>query len=145
MTTTTLEIELLGAFRGLAAVPLPSGTSRPDGRPLRRFAVELHVPDERHRELEGQLHAAATPEGPHLRGNEGRWRVLDGWSKLSTGRRHEILVYRVEIQETDIQETQIGETDIQETQIEETDIQETEIHETEIHETEIQGAEGRES
>ncbi|MCL6674014.1 hypothetical protein [Streptomyces panaciradicis] len=86
----------------LAAVPLPSNTShRGDGRPPRRFALELHVPDERHPELEAELHAAATTDGPHLRGSAGRWRVLDGWNKVSTGRRHEICIYRLEVQEAE--------------------------------------------
>lgn len=99
---TTLDIELLGAMRELAAVPLPSGNSRSGGgQPPRRFALELHVPDERHRELEAELHVAATADGPHLRGSAGRWRVLDGWSKVSTGRRHEICIYRLEVQEVE--------------------------------------------
>ncbi|MGP4048854.1 hypothetical protein [Streptomyces sp. 2A115] len=99
---TTLDIELLGAMRELAAAQLPSETSIHSGRPLRRFALELHVPDERHQELEAELQAAATAEGPHLRGSEGRWRVLDGWSKLSTGRRREICIYRMEVQEVEV-------------------------------------------
>lgn len=90
---TTLPVELLGGIRELAAVPLPSDTS------LRRYALELHVPDERHQELEAELQAAATADGPHLRGSEGRWRVLDGWSKVATGRRHEICIYRMEVEE----------------------------------------------
>ncbi|WP_033324165.1 hypothetical protein [Streptomyces yerevanensis] len=101
---TTLDIELLGAMRELAAAQLPSDTSIHSGRPLRRFALELHVPDERHQELEAELQAAATAEGPPLRGSEGRWRVLDGWSKVSTGRR-EICIYRMEVQE--VQEAEV--------------------------------------
>ncbi|WP_406485823.1 hypothetical protein [Streptomyces phaeochromogenes] len=105
---TTLDIELLGAMRELAAAQLPSDTSIHSGRPLRRFALELHVPDERHQELEAELQAAATAEGPHLRGSEGRWRVLDGWSKVSTGRRREICIYRMEVQEVqEVQEAEV--------------------------------------
>ncbi len=96
---TTLPVELLGGIRELAAVPLPSDTPHPGGPPLRRYAVELHVPDERHQELEAELQAAATADGPHLRGSEGRWRVLDGWSKVAAGRRHEICIYRLEVEE----------------------------------------------
>ncbi|MFI6876184.1 hypothetical protein ACIBL6_22415 [Streptomyces sp. NPDC050400] len=95
MTMTTLPVELLGGIRELAAVPLPSDTS------LRRYALELHVPDERHQELEAELQAAATADGPHLRGSEGRWRVLGGWSKVATGRRHEICIYRLEVEEVE--------------------------------------------
>ncbi len=51
---TTLPVELLGGIRELAAVPLPSDTPHPGGLPLRRYAVELHVPDERHQELEAE-------------------------------------------------------------------------------------------
>ncbi|KUJ36265.1 hypothetical protein ADL25_33515 [Streptomyces sp. NRRL F-5122] len=64
---TTLDIELLGAMRELAAVPLASDTSPGGGRPPRRFALELHVADERTRELEAELQMAATTDGPHLR------------------------------------------------------------------------------
>lgn len=98
----TLDIELLGAMRELAAVQLPADTSLHSGRPLRRFALELHVPDERHQELEAELQAAATAEGPHLGGSEGRWRVLDGWSRVSTGRRSEIWIYRMKVQEVEV-------------------------------------------
>ncbi|MFF5497891.1 hypothetical protein [Streptomyces aquilus] len=67
----TLDIELLGALRERAAVPLPSNISGPSG-------------------------------GPHLSGGAGRHRrVLEGWSKVSTGRRHEICVYRWEVQEAE--------------------------------------------
>ncbi|MEU5893352.1 hypothetical protein ABZ835_41950 [Streptomyces sp. NPDC047461] len=101
---TTLDIELVGAMRELAAVSMPSDTSGPGGGPPpRRFALELRVPDERHRELEAELQVAATTDGPHLRGSAGRWRVLDGWSKVTTGRRHEICIYRLEVQEAEPQ------------------------------------------
>ncbi|MBO1332462.1 hypothetical protein [Streptomyces sp. VRA16 Mangrove soil] len=98
----TLDIQLLGAPRALAAAPLRPDTSPHTGRALRRFALELHVPDERHEELEAELHAAATPEGPHLPGSQGNWRVLDGWSTVSTGHRREIRIYRIQVEEVEV-------------------------------------------
>ncbi|MEU1231427.1 hypothetical protein [Streptomyces sp. NPDC005828] len=98
---TTLEIELLGAPRALAAAQLPSDTSPHSGRALRRFALELHVPKERHQELEAELQAAATPEGPHLHGSQGNWRVLDGWNTVPTGHRREIRIYRIQVEEVE--------------------------------------------
>ena len=98
----TLHIGLLGAVRELAAVELPSATSVHSGRPLRRFALELHVPDERHEELDAELQAAAAVDGQHLRGVDAAWRVLEGWTAASLGRRPEIYIYRMQVQEVEV-------------------------------------------
>ena len=99
---TTLKIALLGAVRELAAVELPSVTSALTGRPLRRFALELHVPDERHQELDAELQAAASHEGKHLQGTDTAWLVSDGWTTTSQGRRPEIYIYKMEVEEVEV-------------------------------------------
>lgn len=99
---THLRISLLGAVRELEAVELPTVTSVVTGRPLRRFALELHVPDERHQELDDELHAAESPEGKPLQGADTDWIVLDGWTTTSTGRRPEIYIYRMEVEEAEV-------------------------------------------
>ncbi|MFG2320836.1 hypothetical protein [Streptomyces tendae] len=99
---TTLNLTLLGAFREITAAELPPVTSAHSGRPLRRYALQLHVPDERHQELDAELEAAATPDGDHLQGSDAAWRVSAGWTASSQGRRPEIFVYRIEIQEVEI-------------------------------------------
>ncbi|ROQ60115.1 hypothetical protein EDD93_7538 [Streptomyces sp. 840.1] len=96
---TTLNITLLGAARELAAVRLPPVTSAHSGRALRRFALELHVPDERHQELDAELEAATSNEGQHLKGTDAAWRVAEGWTAASQGRRPEIYIYRMEVRE----------------------------------------------
>lgn len=101
---TSLKLRLLGAVRELAAVELPPATSVHSGRPLRRFALELHVPDERHQELDAELEAAAANEGRPLRGTDAAWRVSDGWTATSRGRRPEIYIYRMEVQEAEVLE-----------------------------------------
>ncbi len=98
---TSLKLRLLGAVRELAAVELPPATSVHSGRPLRRFALELHVPDERHQELDAELEAAAANEGRPLQGTDAAWRVSDGWTATSRGRRPEIYIYRMEVQEAE--------------------------------------------
>lgn len=99
---TTLNLTLLGALREITAAELPPVTSAHSGRPLRRYALQLHVPDERHQELDAELRAAATPDGDHLQGSDAAWRVSEGWTASSQGRRPEIYVYRIEIQEVEI-------------------------------------------
>jgi hypothetical protein len=99
---TTLNLTLLGAFREITAAELPPVTSAHSGRLLRRYALQLHVPDERHQELDAELKAAATPDGDHLQGSDAAWRVSEGWTASSQGRRPEIYVYRIEIQEVEI-------------------------------------------
>ncbi|GHA77978.1 hypothetical protein GCM10010345_94320 [Streptomyces canarius] len=59
---------------------LPSVTSVHKGRPLRRFALEFHVPDERHRELDAELEAAAANEADPLHGTDAAWRGSEDWS-----------------------------------------------------------------
>ncbi|MFG2357393.1 hypothetical protein [Streptomyces sp. NPDC048521] len=101
---TSLKLALLGAVRELAAVQLPSVTSVHSGRPLRRFALELHVPDERHQELDAELEEAAANDGKHLHGTDAAWRVSEGWTADSQGRRPEIYIYRMEVQEVEVLE-----------------------------------------
>ncbi|WP_420711766.1 Dyp-type peroxidase [Streptomyces sp. NRRL F-5123] len=97
----TLKLTLLGAVRELEAVELPDVASAHGLRPLRRFALELHVPDGRHRELDAELRAAASPEGKPLRGADAVWRVSGGWTTTARGRRSGIHVYRIEVQEAE--------------------------------------------
>ncbi|MFK0119578.1 hypothetical protein [Streptomyces sp. NPDC090994] len=99
---TTLNLTLLGALREITAAELPSATSPHSGRPLRRYALRLHVPDERHQELDAELRAAAAADGDPLRGTDAAWRVAEGWTAASQGRRPEIYVYRIEIQEIEV-------------------------------------------
>ncbi|MFH9044287.1 hypothetical protein ACH4FA_33810 [Streptomyces sp. NPDC017966] len=99
---TTLKMALLGAVRELAAVRLPSATSVLTGRPLRRFALELHVPDERHQELDAELEAAAAHGGKPLQGPDTAWRVSEGWTAASQGRRPEIYIYTMEVEEVEL-------------------------------------------
>ncbi|WP_406425635.1 hypothetical protein [Streptomyces sp. NBC_01589] len=99
---THLHISLLGAVRELEAVELPSVGSVLTGRPLRRFALELHVPDERHQELDAELQAAASPGGKPLQGPDTDWIVSDGWTTTSQGRRPEIYIYRMEVEEAEV-------------------------------------------
>ncbi|MFD8565524.1 hypothetical protein [Streptomyces sp. NPDC059639] len=98
---TTLNLNLLGAVRELAAVELPSVASVHSGRPLRRFTLELHVPDERHQALDAELQAANADDGRPLRGSDADWRVAEGWTTASQGRRPEIYIYRMEVQEVE--------------------------------------------
>lgn len=96
---TTLKLTLLGAVREIDAVELPPVASGHDGRPLRRFAVELHVPNGRHQELDSELQAAAAPDGQHLQGVDAAWRVSGGWTTTARVHRPGIYVYRLEVQE----------------------------------------------
>jgi cation transport regulator ChaC len=98
---TTLHLTLLGAVRELTAAELPAVVSVHNGRSLRRFALELHVPDERHEELDAELQAASTADGPHIQGTDATWRVSEGWTAVSQGRRPEICIYKAEIQEVE--------------------------------------------
>lgn len=101
MVMTTVHVALLSALREVPAVELPSFTPAAGGRPLRHFALELHVPHERHQELEAELCAASAPEGEPLRGRDAAWRVVGGWTATTHGRSPELYVYRLEIQEVE--------------------------------------------
>lgn len=99
---THLHVSLLGAVRELEAAELPSVSSVLTGRPLRRFALQLHVPDERHQELDAELRAAESSEGKPLQGPDTAWIVSDGWTTTSQGRRPEIYIYRLEVEEAEV-------------------------------------------
>ncbi|MFD5723369.1 hypothetical protein [Streptomyces sp. NPDC127036] len=105
---TTLEVTLLGGSRKVSVVRLPSVTSARDGRALRHFSLELHVPRERHEALEAELRSAAAPDGQSLRGEGSAWHVRDGWTVVAHGQRPGIYIYRVEIQEEDAPELDPG-------------------------------------
>lgn len=98
---TTLHVTLLGGLREAAAVPLPAPEGAHGTRSPRRFALELHVPHERHAALDAELRAAAAPDGTYLRGTDAMWRVLDGWTVVAHGPRTGIHRYRVEIEEVE--------------------------------------------
>lgn len=69
--------------------------------PLRRFELDLHVPHERHEELDAELRAAAAPDRSYLKGADAAWRVVEGWTVVTHGSRAGIDLYRVEIQEAE--------------------------------------------
>lgn len=98
---TTLHVTLLGGLREMAAVPLPAAEAAHGTRSLRRFALELHVPHERHAVLDAELRAAAAPEGTYLQGTDALWRVVEGWTVEAHGPRTGIHRYRVEIEEVE--------------------------------------------
>ena len=96
---TVLHVTLLGGLREIAAVPLPVAEAAHGTRSLRRFALELHVPHERHAALDAELRAAAAPDGTYLKGTDALWRVVEGWTVVAHGLRAGIHRYRVEIEE----------------------------------------------
>jgi len=97
---TMLHVTLLGGLREIAAVPLPVAEAAHGTRSLRRFALELHVPHERHAALDAELRDAAAPDGTYLRGTDALWRV-EGWTVEAHGPRTGIHRYRVEIEEVE--------------------------------------------
>lgn len=98
---TTLNVTLLGGLREIVAAPLPAAEAAHGTRPLRRFALELHVPHERQPELDAELQAAATSDGTYLQGTDAMWRVVDGWTTVANDLRAGIHRYRVEIEEVE--------------------------------------------
>lgn len=98
---TTLHVTLLNALREVPAVELPPFGPVAGGRPSRHFALELHVPHERHQELEAELRSASAPDGEPLQGRDAAWRVVGGWTVTSHGRSPELYTYRVQIQEAE--------------------------------------------
>lgn len=98
---TTLHLNLLGALREMAAVRMPAVESAQGTRSPRRFELELHVPHERHEELDAELRAAAAPDGTYLKGTDAEWRVVEGWTVVTHGSRAGIDLYRVEIEEAE--------------------------------------------
>lgn len=98
---TTLHVTLLGGLREIAAVRLPAAEAAHGTRSLRRFALELNVPHERHAALDAELRAAAAPDGTYLKGTDAIWRVVEGWTVVAHGPRTGIHRYRVEIEEVE--------------------------------------------
>jgi len=98
---TTLHVTLLGGLREIAAVPVPAAEAAHGTRSLRRFALELRVPHERHAALDAELRAAAAPDGTYLQGTDATWRVVEGWTVVANGPRTGIHRYRVEIEEVE--------------------------------------------
>ncbi|MCX5401311.1 hypothetical protein [Streptomyces sp. NBC_00102] len=97
---TTLSLALLGADRDLKAEEIPSIVSAHTGRSLRRFALEMRVPEDASEELNAELQAA-TDGTKYLQGPDAEWQVSSNRYSYTQGERPAIYTYNLEIQEVE--------------------------------------------